>query len=367
MIRTLSDSTARLDVRLSATDLVAAGTLLGSRPTALSPLDPGAHPQVVDDRVRSRLAAAGVIVDGQLSASARRALDALSRTQATVRLLMDGPGAAVDVALYAAADRQIALVAGRDSVRLRDPAGTEALVATIWHHFAASSVTPGDLDVTLPDASALTLLAVVDAAREARLAALAGAAGVSGDVDSRAISRRLASDDDRPSLARTVSDMLGARPADADAIELAVTDLDRRGLLARADGKFALAEPVRPIARGFAAIERILRVHAAHLADSGGLALVEIAAIQGNGAGVLMVERSAAAHVHLVATSTNALIETVASLIQKVETLPPPSSGAEAPPAQARVTRLFCGACGTPARDGAKFCEECGKSLAAHS
>ena len=343
-------------LRVSPADLVAAGALLATRPTSISPLDVASAPAVIDAATRARLVSAGVMNEAGLTPAAHRTLEGLANARAVVRLLVSGGDGRIDVALYQAADRRIALTESGDSVRLRDPADSDALLATIWHHVAASAATATDFDVQLPADAALTLLAAIDVVREARLAALAGIAQPEPVLDGATIVTRLAATA-RPSLALLVGGLLGAPPPDAGRIATALPELERRGSLERSAGRLGLAAPLRAVANGLAVLERTVHVRAASLANDGGLVALELGAAQGNGPGVLLFERGAADQIHLRCASTNELIAVVGALLDDV-------GGLRARPvAVAAADPKFCAQCGKSITPNAKFCGGCGIRL----
>ncbi|MDE3113645.1 MAG: zinc ribbon domain-containing protein [Chloroflexota bacterium] len=339
-------------MRLSPSDLLAAGGLVAARPTAVSPLDAGARAPLGTAEA-DRLRAAGVLDGGGLTASARATLEGLATASAVVRMLVAGGDDGIDVALYRAGDRHIALVGGPDAVLIRDPADPDALLSTIWHHTGASGATIGDLDVTLHPDAALTLLAVIDVERDARLATLAGIDRPAVDLGAAAIGGRLAATA-RPSLAPFVGTVLGAAPPDAGRIAAALSDLESAGWVERNEGQLALVRRASDLARGTAVIERTVHVRAARVMTGDAVTAIELGAVQGNGPGVLIFERGAGGDIHLRSASTNELIAVLAALVADMAR-PAPSPSPTGP--------RFCVKCGTPLVPEAKFCGNCGTGV----
>ncbi len=338
-------------MRLSSSDLLAAGALVAGRPTPVSPFAAAAREPLGTDET-ARLRAAGVLDDGGLTASARATLEGLAAASAVVRVLVAGDDAGIDVALYRAGARHVALVGGPDTVLIRDPADPDALLSTIWHHTGASGAAIGDLDVTLHADAALALLAAIDIERDARLASLAGIDRPAVDLDAAAVAGRLAAAT-RPSLAPLVGTVLGAAPPNAGRIAAALSELERAGWLERRDGRLALARRASDLALGIAVIERTLHVRAARITGDA-VTAIELGAAQGNGPGVLLFERGAGGDIHLRSASTNELIAVLAALV---------ADTARPAPSPSHSSARFCVKCGTPLVPEAKYCGSCGKGV----
>ena len=357
---------SELNVVLSGAELRRFGALVGSAPTAISPLA-GPPDGPVDPAHLARL---GLLApDGSIAPRAFPALRVLANARSYAGVVLQDAGIFEHVVYFDGHD-SVGLTSETGGFRLQDPPpALGALLRATLGEGIAVAVELDDI-FTAPEAS--VFLGVMDLRRRQILQGLLEDRDAPvAPVDQAAISAWLG----RPAtgsqwLAPIVRDSVGAG-LDPASIEAATRSLVGRQALAQSGGDVIPGAAIAALVERFLLIRMLLRVRAGR-SDGDRVVTTDLRVAQSAGFQHLLWEADAAGRVHLECVTPTGLASTIEHFLTDADALAalvpaavaaPVAAAASAGPA-APAARRFCPNCGAPTAPGARFCPSCGTAVA---
>jgi hypothetical protein len=358
------------DYTIPAQLLGALGTLWAGNATSISPFKYGKG-GAVGTKERAALLAAGICdTQGQIVPAIRPAIDILGNAEAFTRMyLTGGPDTYEYLVYFDAGGNTVSMVNAGGEFQISYPSREGLFVEMAAQTIGFSLFRIAPLETSLSHDEALVFSGLVDIQRRAFLRSLADGGGARvidaspGEIGS-ALARK---EGDYQWLGVVMMSLLEREsPPAPDHIAAALVSLAGKGLATASGAVWRLSDTGSLLARRMLVFDASLVLTAGSGGRSGKVNVAGFTCLQAGVHDLLFIDAGAST-VELQSISSAGVIEYVRKFLTDMSVHRNLGSTAVAGPSPdvpgSGTEKKFCPGCGSPVKDGLKFCSNCGYKI----